>query len=114
MTAPTPARHHYISTACQHGLCDNRCRRTCKYCDTPCTHECHTGTPTGPLPPPWVDQARDIARELLDAIQDFEDFDHRQVVTPAQWERIRTDPALFWLRGEEAPPGIWAPPEEGP
>lgn len=27
--------HHYVSTACLHGLHD-RCRRTCKFCDTPC------------------------------------------------------------------------------
>lgn len=33
---PTAAEaHHYVSTACQHGL-HARCRRSCKFCATPC------------------------------------------------------------------------------
>lgn len=34
--------HHYLSTACHHGLCrQNKCRLTCKYCDAPCMCRCH-------------------------------------------------------------------------
>lgn len=41
---PRPERHHYVSTACQHGLHD-RCRRTCKFCETGCA--CGCGHPSG-------------------------------------------------------------------
>jgi hypothetical protein len=33
--------HLYTSTACQHSL-HSRCRRTCKFCETPCRCPCHT------------------------------------------------------------------------
>jgi hypothetical protein len=33
--------HIYLSTACLHEL-HGRCRRTCKFCDTPCWCDCHT------------------------------------------------------------------------
>lgn len=32
--------HKYISTACQHDLCD-RCRKTCKFCNVRCICTCH-------------------------------------------------------------------------
>jgi hypothetical protein len=32
-------QHHYISTACQHGI-HTRCARTCKFCDAPCRCGC--------------------------------------------------------------------------
>lgn len=31
--------HHYVSTACQHGL-HERCRRECKFCKAKCACEC--------------------------------------------------------------------------
>jgi hypothetical protein len=92
-TEPTGWVHRYVSTACMHEINDGdpdqhaRCRATCKTCDAPC--EC-------------ANQARDIARELYAVSND-----------PDLWERIATDPALFWLRGEEAEPGTWTPPETG-
>jgi hypothetical protein len=109
--------HHYVSTACLHEINDgdpdqhDRCRATCKTCGRPCGCANHADGEISSSPPPWVDQARDVARELLAAIGEF---DRRQVLTPAQWEQIQTDPRLFWLRGEEAGPGTWTPPEERP
>lgn len=32
--------HHYLSTACVHGL-HSRCRRLCKWCDVECLCLCH-------------------------------------------------------------------------
>jgi len=93
LTAPPP--HAYVSTACHHGEC-GACRNTCKYCDSPCSHGCHPASGV-PLPEPWVDQARDIARELL-----------RSADLPDKLaQRIASDPALFWLRAEAPPPGEW-------
>jgi hypothetical protein len=97
-TAPAPP-HAYVSTACfheEHGAC----RKTCKYCNAPCscTGCDHAGTPG--LPEPWVDQARAVAAELLDAIYPAD-------VPDGLERRIATDPALFWLRGETRPPGEW-------
>jgi hypothetical protein len=99
--------HHYVSTACLHGLCDERCRRTCKFCDALCAHGCHTGEPVGDLPPAWLDQARDIARELL--ARSPADLLPGDLI-----DRVESDPHLFWLRGEEQPPGVLTPPEERP
>lgn len=98
--------HHYVSTACMHGLCDERCRSTCKFCDAPCEHPCHSQQPRDDLPPNWVDQARDIAIELLASV---DDHGRGIILSPDLEERIRTDPHLFWLRGEVQPPGEWKP-----
>jgi hypothetical protein len=42
---PTPPQKHpsgpYTSTACTHGLHD-RCRKSCKFCASPCMCSCHT------------------------------------------------------------------------
>lgn len=32
--------HDYLSTACEHGQCDE-CRRVCKFCPSECGHVCH-------------------------------------------------------------------------
>jgi hypothetical protein len=93
--------HGYVSTACFHAECGD-CRLTCKYCDTPCQHICHAKGITKVMPS-WVDQARAIARELL-----FEHLRPRLAepsIPPALLDRIEHDPDLFWLRGEEVPPG---------
>lgn len=42
---PTP--HQYRSTACEHGLHQPRCRRTCKFCGRPCICHCHQGEDPG-------------------------------------------------------------------
>ena len=59
--------HEYMSTACHHGKCGT-CRKTCKYCDSPCRHSCHQD-PSATSPLPWVDQARGIAGELLHLVR---------------------------------------------
>lgn len=98
--------HRYVSTACHHGECGD-CRRSCKYCDTPCQHICHRQgiTSTVKVIPSWVDQARGIARELL-----AEHLHGRPPgapsIPPELLRRIEYDPELFWLRGEERPPGM--------
>jgi len=93
------SRHVYISTACLHDMCE-ACRRSCKFCDSPCQcqrPDCtHDTTPPGPAP--WVDQARGIARELFAALGPY--------VPSRLAQRIEDDPGLFWLRGEETPPGV--------
>lgn len=86
--------HAYLSTGCAHGECA-ACRLSCKFCDALCQHECHADQP-GTSPEPWVDQARNIARELYQAAS---------AIPPELERRIWADPALFWLRGEETPPG---------
>lgn len=102
-----PWVHHYVSTFCLHELHDgdpaqhDQCRQTCKACDRSCECPNHTAGETRTAPPSWVDQARDIARELW----------NHGFVTPELEQRVATDPALFWLRGEEKPPGTWTPPE---
>lgn len=92
-------QHDYVSTACLHGECGS-CRRTCKYCDAQCQciRPLCAHSMAGPLPVAWVDQARGIARELLDAFMRDDMSDELAV-------RVKHDPDLFWLRGEEAPPG---------
>ena len=57
-----------------------------------------------PLPEPWVDQARGIARELLRY-----GLRKNEAVPWELLDRIDSDPALFWLRGEAQPPGVWRP-----
>jgi hypothetical protein len=103
MTGTAAVPHGYLSTACFHRLCDKKgaCRQTCKFCDAPCACPCHRG-PAQALPEPWVDQARNIARELLRY-----GLSTSEAVPPELLRRINDDPALFWLRGEEAPPGEW-------
>jgi hypothetical protein len=56
----------------------------------------------------WVDQARDIARQLWA----WADLPPGHPLDEALLTAIETDPALFWLRGEEQPPGTWRPPGE--
>lgn len=109
-----PWKHHYVSTACEHAVGEGRpslhaaCRRSCKFGEDgveSCGCGCHTGTPLEEMPPPWVDQARGIALELLTLI---EEDDHFRL--PAELaERVRSDPNLFWLRRGEQPPGQWRP-----
>lgn len=92
--------HQYVSTACLHDVCGN-CRNTCKYCGASCRcTKCHPATGREPVSP--VDEARGIARELMDAF----------TAGRISWDlvkRIKNDPGLFWLRGEEVPPGTWEP-----
>lgn len=101
--------HNYLSTACWHELNDGRpalhtaCRASCKFCDQPCgcpIHQEDTGPPTSES---WVDQARNIARELWEVIEHYE-YEGPEVPGNLR-TRIATDRALFWLRGEETPPG---------
>ena len=98
MTDGPPAPHAYVSTACVHGEC-GACRSTCKYCDAPCSHACHPASARG-LPEPGVDQAREMALLLLAELS-------AERRTPELWQRIASDPGLFWLRGEVRPPGEW-------
>lgn len=96
------ADHEYLSTACWHALFDGNetlhavCRNTCKYCDHPCGCACHgkAGHEHGIA---WVDQARNIARDLLAEIE----ASAPTRMSTALRQRIETDPALFWLRREE-------------
>ena len=99
----TGAPSAYVSTACLHRLCAEKgaCRQTCKFCDAPCACPCHRGSAAA-LPEPWVDQARNIARELLRY-----GLSTSEAVPPELLQRIASDPSLFWLRGEERPPGEW-------
>jgi hypothetical protein len=94
----TTGQHEYTSTARLHGQCGS-CRKTCKYCDASCQHGCHTQA--GGRPVAGVDQARGIARELLATWQQDRELSDEFCV------RLDSDPDLFWLRGEEAPPGTW-------
>lgn len=104
----TTGDHVYLSTACWHARSDSNpdlhtaCRNVCKYCPRPCGCDCHpkAGTQTGRLSP--VDQARDVARELLTVMRAS-----YEGVPKELWMRIENDPNLFWLRGEEQPPGEW-------
>lgn len=102
MTDPTaPPPHDYVSTACFHDE-HGACRKTCKYCDASCSCRDCDHAVAADLPAPWVDQARDIARELLRY-----GLSGSEAVPPELLRRIESDPALFWLRGEAAPPGEW-------
>lgn len=53
----------------------------------------------------WIDQARRVARELWAWAQ----LPPGHPMPPDLLARIEHDPALFWLRGEEQPPGAWRP-----
>jgi hypothetical protein len=98
----TATVHEYVSTAYAHDLCGS-CRQTCKFCDAPCLCACHREG-DAERPQPWVDQARSIARELLRVTL------NSRPTPPDLLYRIETDPDLFWLRGEEQPPGEWREP----
>jgi 2-polyprenyl-6-methoxyphenol hydroxylase-like FAD-dependent oxidoreductase len=52
-----------------------------------------------------VDQARDIAADLLVACGGLKGLTRSGLSGLAA--KIRTDPHLFWLRGEVQPPGEW-------
>jgi hypothetical protein len=97
------AQHLYLSTACLHEAGDpalhEACRQTCKFCGAPCSCPRHPGGAQEVTS--WVDQARGIARELLQASLNGP-------IPPELLHKIADDPALFWLRGEETPPGTWA------
>lgn len=108
MTCPAP--HAYLSTACHHEAADGdpvlhaACRSTCKFCDAPCSCPAHRpGETLNPSGSGWVGQARGIAQEL---------YGHmlaRGILPPGLAARVCDDPGLFWLRGEEKPPGRWRP-----
>lgn len=99
--------HDYVSTACLHEGEDpalhGSCRKTCKFCDAPC--QCPRHAPgEGQAPAEgWVDQSRSVARELLDMARTAEALHGLSAFE----RRLRDDPRLFWLRGEERPPGEW-------
>jgi hypothetical protein len=112
MTTQTGWVHHYISTACEHAVGEGKpelhasCRLSCKWAEDgqeSCRCPCHFGTPPEELPPPWVDQARDLALELIDLLGG------PRVLPGELGNRVATDPALFWARGEVQPPGEWQP-----
>lgn len=94
------SQHVYVSTACIHGECGS-CRNNCKFCGAPCRHDCHPAGVTASASP--VDQAREIARDLMDAFTAGK-------ISHDLLARIKNDPGLFWLRGEEQPPGTWEAP----
>jgi hypothetical protein len=106
--------HRYLSTACHHEAADGdpalhaACRATCKFCDARCSCPAHRLGEAGAVAAAsGVGQAREIARELLY---------HALSAAPAPprlLRRIAADPGLFWLRGEEQPPGRWSPPDSG-
>ena len=108
------ANHDYLSTACWHELHDDQparhadCRASCKfgrkgpeYCRCPN----HTEEELRASPVSWVDQARGMALRLLAACHAAEvDL---TAVDRHMARAIAEDPAFFWLRGEEQPPGEW-------
>lgn len=113
-----PWVHPYVSAACLHAVGENRpglhasCRSSCKYAPggSPeyCRCSCHPQDPSRAAPVSWVDQAREVALELLDGLR------AAGVDLPGDLaERIEGDPALFWLRGEIIPPGEWKDPGRG-
>lgn len=103
---------HYLSTACYHehlagpAALHDACRLTCKFCDAPCSCPQHPHESDSPQAVSWVDQARGIARELLALLEEVDGVPYKF------HEQLSDDPRLFWLRGEEAPPGTWKQGEE--
>jgi hypothetical protein len=109
----TTGAHEYLSTACWHELNDGRpelhgsCRASCKFAPGGpeyCVCPNHPENDGSPAPQSWVDQARDAARRLLTVLESGGALTVRD---PELSRLIRTDPDLFWLRGEEQPPGEW-------
>lgn len=114
--------HQYVSTACAHAQGEDRpdlhasCRNTCKHAPPgqpeSCACPCHGDAGTQPATGSPVDQARDLTAELLGVILlAGVDLD---ALVPDLSERLRTDPALFWARGEAMPPGQWQDPNQEP
>ena len=98
--------HAYLSTACYHEQAEgdpqlhDACRSTCKSCDTPCSYPRHrSGEQLAGPEGGWVGQARSIARELYEHVLTY------SILPPDLVRRVSDDPALFWLRGGEQPPG---------
>ncbi len=106
-------RHEYLSTACWHEQEDSdpalhaQCRKSCKTCDEPCRCPNHPAEDDRELPPPWVDQARDVAIRLLAVVREHGINLGR--AEPDLNEAIRYDPNMFWLRGEVQAAGEWHP-----
>lgn len=101
--------HNYISTACIHEAEDSThhesCRKTCKFCGARCSCPNHHPQETDEVTS-WVDQARDIARELLGMVILSEHFTKKSAEeTSSLIKRIAADPSLFWLRGKERQTG---------
>ncbi len=104
------APHFYLSTACLHEDEDPAfhysCRRSCKFCGAPCSCPGHPGAAPG-VPFSWVDQARGMARRLLEMAFNAGAADVLGVLREAD-----ADPALFWLRNDEGqPPAPRRPPD---
>lgn len=105
------AEHEYLSTACWHELNDGRpelhakCRAICKYGDTPEMCRCRNHVEGETRTESEIDRARGLALRLLAAV-DTAGVD-LAVVDRRLARAITEDPSLFWLRGEEQPPGEW-------
>jgi hypothetical protein len=103
---------HYLSTACYHEhlasdpALHDACRLACKFCDAPCSCPQHPQESGSPRAVSGIDQARDIARELLSLLEEAGGVPYKL------HERLSDDPRLFWLSGGEAPPGTWKQGEE--
>lgn len=106
--------HHYLSTACWHELNEGKphlhasCRASCKFAEGEpeyCTCPNHPENDGRPAQQSWVDQARDIARQLYEAF--VVNVGYPPHLPEELQHRIWDDPDLFWLRGEEQPPGAW-------
>lgn len=111
-----PWVHRYTSTACEHALREGRpelhaeCRLSCKYAPDgieSCRCPCHADGAPAELPPPWVDQARDVAIRLLAVIR--ENGINLGRAEPDLNEALLYGPNMFWLRGEAQPAGEWRP-----
>ena len=108
------ATHDYLSTACWQEANDGKpdlhgsCRAVCKFGGVPEFCRCPNHAEGEKPSVSNVDQARGVARRMLDHLTtlgaDFEALD-------VEFARaLREDPALFWLRGEVQPDGVWREP----
>lgn len=102
------AGHGYLSTACYHEslaggdpALHDACRQACKFCGAPCQCPQHPHESDSPPAVSQVGQARDMARMLLPLARVSRSFPTDLAA------RIKEDPALSWLRGEERPRGTW-------
>jgi hypothetical protein len=107
------SEHVYLSTACWHALNDGdpemhtSCRNQCKFCPAGCACRCHASAGTQPGRTSSVDQARGTALRLLQHLTEAGvDLAERD---PHLARALAEDPAFFWARGEERPPGEWRP-----